>query len=129
MDQQKIGMIGLALEVVVFGVWAVASWRVFKKAGQAGWKSLVPIYNFFIMAKMAKKKPLFAAGLFVPVWNVYVVYKVFEGIAKQFGKGAGTALGLLVAPFIFMPILAFGKAEFQRTIVPPPFRHSLVKAA
>jgi hypothetical protein len=33
-------------------------------------------------------------------------------LAKVFGKGTGFGFGLLLLPFIFYPILAFGKSEY-----------------
>ena len=37
------------------------------------------------------------------------------GLAKNFGKGTGYGIGLFLLPFIFIPILAFGSAQFQGT--------------
>lgn len=34
--------------IVAFISW----WKIFEKAGEAGWKSLVPFYNAFIDAKI-----------------------------------------------------------------------------
>ena len=40
----------LATYSIVGFVWwllhVVAAWRIFTKAGEAGWKSIIPIYNF-----------------------------------------------------------------------------------
>jgi hypothetical protein len=33
-------------------------------------------------------------------------------VAKAYGKGAGTGLGLIILPFIFFPILGFGSAQY-----------------
>ncbi len=39
----------LAVVIVLGIVWyvlqVVAYWRIFKKAGEAGWKSFIPLYN------------------------------------------------------------------------------------
>ena len=34
-------------------------------------------------------------------------------VAKRFGKGGGFAVGLILLPFIFFPILGFGSAQYQ----------------
>jgi len=34
-------------------------------------------------------------------------------LAKSFGKGGGFTAGLILLPFIFLPILGFGSATYQ----------------
>ena len=34
-------------------------------------------------------------------------------LAKAFGKGGGFAAGLIFLPYVFMPLLAFGKGTYQ----------------
>ncbi len=41
----------VSLAVYVF--YIVAVWRAFEKAGKPGWAAIVPIYNFYIMCKIA----------------------------------------------------------------------------
>lgn len=44
---------GLALFSLAMGVLAIiAGWKIFKKAGQPGWKILIPIYNAYIFFKI-----------------------------------------------------------------------------
>ena len=31
----------------------VAYWKLFEKAGEPGWKSLIPFYNLFVITKIA----------------------------------------------------------------------------
>lgn len=37
----------------------IATWKIFKKAGEPGWKSLIPIYNFYILYKIVGMKTWF----------------------------------------------------------------------
>jgi hypothetical protein len=37
----------------------VAMWRIFTKAGQAGWKCLIPIYNGYMLFKIAWRGSIF----------------------------------------------------------------------
>ena len=49
---------GFALIFLVLLV--VARWKIFTKAGEAGWKSIVPIYSDYVQWKIAwKRKNLF----------------------------------------------------------------------
>ena len=42
-----------------------------------------------------------------------IIIIVIAAFAKSFGKGIGYVLGLLLLPFIFYPMLAFGDASYQ----------------
>ena len=41
--------------------YTVCTWIIFNKANEPGWKALIPIYNAYILAKIAKKKWTFWA--------------------------------------------------------------------
>ena len=47
-----IALIGIALVVLTI----VARWKVFTKAGEAGWKSIIPIYSEYIEWKISWNK-------------------------------------------------------------------------
>ncbi len=91
----------------------IAKWRVFEKAGQPGWASIIPYFNFFIMLKIVNKPLWWIFWLFVPGANVVVGIWVTNLLAKSFGKNEGFTLGLIILPFIFYPVLGFGNASFQ----------------
>jgi hypothetical protein len=44
----------------------------------------------------------------IPGVNIVISILVTIGVAQNFGKGAGYALGLIFLPIIFYPMLAFG---------------------
>lgn len=50
--------------------------------------------------------------MFVPVANFIVAILMYIGIARNFGKGGGYAVGMIFLPIIFYPMLAFGSAEY-----------------
>ena len=74
---------------------------------------LIPIYNAYVMLKVAGKPVWLLILIFVPFGGVVLGIVIAVGIATNFGKGVGTILGLILLPFIFYPILAFGSAEYQ----------------
>jgi len=51
--------------------------------------------------------------MLIPCVGIIVSFFVAMGVAQNFGKGVGFALGLFFLPFIFYPILAFGDASYQ----------------
>jgi len=100
---------GLAFLLVL-----VASfWKVFTKAGEAGWKSLVPIYNFIVLLKISGTPIWWIVLFFIPVINIGASIFLGINLAKSFGKGALYGFGLCFLSFIFYPHLAFSKATYQ----------------
>ena len=86
------------------------SWfRIFSKAGQAGWKALVPFFNIFIFTKIAKK-PIWWIAIYLVIPVGYILSAL--QISKLFGKKLIFSIGLIFLPMVFFPLLAFGKAEY-----------------
>jgi len=50
-----------------------AQWKVFVKAGQPGWACIIPIYNIYIMTKIAGKPGIWTLLCFIPVVNIIFV--------------------------------------------------------
>ena len=107
----------IALAVVVFMIASV--WKVFTKAGQPGWAVLVPIYNAYILLKVAGRPGWWLLLYLVPLVNFVIGIIVAIDIAKAFGKGTGFGVGLAFLGFIFYPILGFGSATYGPPGVPP----------
>lgn len=104
----------LGLVFLAFLVLQVAAlWRIFTKAGEAGWKSLIPIWNIVVLFRIVDR-PLWWLLLFlVPFVNIVVAVILYVDLAKAFGKGIGFALGMIFLGIVFLPILAFGDAQYR----------------
>jgi Family of unknown function (DUF5684) len=89
-------------------------WRVFTKAGEAGWKSIIPIWNLIVLLRIAGRPLWWIILLIIPLVNIIVYLIVMLDLAKSFGKGSGFGVGLWLLSFIFIPILGFGSATYQR---------------
>ena len=108
------------LQVLIYvGVTAfmIASlWKVFAKAGESGWTSIVPIYNSYIFLKMAGKPGWWLLLLLIPLVNVVVAVMASVAVAERFGRSQAFGVGLAFLGFIFYPILGFGESKYmQRT--------------
>ena len=111
-----LGAFVLLILLVVVVLLVVSMWKVFEKAGQKGWKSIIPVYNYIVMLRLIKKPEWLVLFLFVPVANVIVAVIIIYHLVKAFGKGIGFTVGMFLLPFIFYPILAFGKAKYTEPV-------------
>ncbi|MDD3184472.1 MAG: DUF5684 domain-containing protein [Anaerostipes sp.] len=141
LSNEQLAALGISLGIVfiaIFVVWVlevIAGWKIFQKAGEPGWKSIIPIYSSYISYKIAwngmmfwitlaigivynlliKGEPGFmtiAAGAIMIV-NI-ILYCMYNGkMAKAFGKGTGFAVGLVFLNPIFKLILGFGNARYE----------------
>jgi len=101
-------IIWLAIAILMI----VASWKVFVKAGRPGWAVLIPIYNTYVFLKIAGKPGWWLIWFFIPILNLIFGIIAALAFAQRFGKGVGFAVGLILLPIIFVPILAFGEAQY-----------------
>jgi hypothetical protein len=90
-----------------------AAWALFAKAGQAGWKSLVPIYGAVVFMRIVGRPWWWVLWLCVPLLNLIPAVVLCWDLARVFGKGTGWAVGIALLGFVFVPMLAFGAAEYQ----------------
>lgn len=90
-----------------------AMWKVFSKAGQPGWACIIPIYNIYVLCKIAGRPGWWVLLMLIPLVNFIIAIILCIDIAKNFGKGAGFGVGLAFLGFIFFPILGFGSAQYQ----------------
>ena len=102
-------IIYLAIVVLVVAGW----WKLFTKAGEAGWKAIIPIYDFLILLKIIGREWWWILLALIPIVNIVVWVVVSLDLAKSYGRGVGFAIGLMFLPFIFAPILGFGSATYQ----------------
>ena len=100
------------VQLVVFVLVVVGLWKLFTKAGEAGWKAIIPIYNTIILMKIIGRPIWWVLLLFVPCLNIIIAIIVSFDVAKCYGKGTGYGLGLAIFPMIFYPILGFSDAQY-----------------
>lgn len=97
-------------------VWLLTTaglWTMFVKAGQPGWAAVIPIYNLYVLFKIAGKSFWWLLLLLVPVVNLVVLFLVTMAVATRFGKGFLFGLGMLFLPFVFYPMLGFGSSTYR----------------
>ncbi len=103
----------LIFELILVAIAVIGLWKLFSKAGKPGWAAIIPIYNTIVMIDIAGKPLWWIILLFIPVVNIVVSILIMIGMAKNFGRGTGTVIGLIFLPLLFMLILGFGSAEYK----------------
>src|SRR6266567_5944750 len=63
----------------------IGMWKVFEKARQPGWASLVPFYNFYILLKIVGRPGWWLVLVFIPIVGIVIAAIVAIDVAKSFG--------------------------------------------
>lgn len=98
--------------VILTIVYLAGTWKLYTKANQAGFKCLIPFYNLYTEYKIVYGEGWRFVLLLIPVVNLFVLIMYRLRLAKVFGKGVGFGIGLILCPYIFVPILGFGNARY-----------------
>ncbi|MGI9018289.1 MAG: DUF5684 domain-containing protein [Euzebya sp.] len=106
------------LVIIVFMV--ATAWKLFTKAGEDGWKVLVPVYNYWVWAEINGRPGWWGLLLLVPLVNIVIGIILAIDTAKSFGKDTPFAIGLILLSIVFYPILAFGDARYLGPAGPEP---------
>ena len=123
----------MIIGAITFVISLICRWRIFTKAGQKGWKSLIPVYSTYVEFSFtwsALQGILLLAALLVssiiskvcePETFLYGISSILglyasvvaliqtHKLSRSFGHKFGFTLGLIFLNPIFMLILAFGK--------------------
>ena len=105
------GLIGGLFGLLVAVAMIAGMWKLFEKAGKPGWAAVVPIYNIIVLLEIVGRPLWFVILFFIPCANFIAMIMVSMDLARKFGQGVGYAVGLIVLPFIFYPMLGFGDAR------------------
>lgn len=142
-DAELIGVAGLlvgylavtvTISIIYYVLMVIAQWNLFKKAGEPGWKSIIPVYNRYILYKISWKPMMFwitlaisiVAGIFYSIGSdvatvigallliVGVVIEIMQihKLSKAYGHGVGYTIGLIFLTPIFMLILGLGSSQY-----------------
>jgi hypothetical protein len=109
---ESIG-IGMWIVILLITVLMIVSmWKLYVKAGQPGWAAIIPIYNIWVLLKIVGRPEWWIILFLIPCVNIVIQILVYIDLAKVFGKSTGFAIGLILLPVVFIPILAFGDADY-----------------
>jgi len=98
-----------AMIVILIISW----WKIFEKAGQEGWKAIIPFYNIYVLLKIVGKPGWWLLLMLIPFVNYIFIIWTYNMLSKSFGKDEAFTVGLVLLGFIFYPVLAFGKSVYK----------------
>lgn len=107
----EILLVLIYLAVIVLTIAGL--WKVFVKAGQPGWAAIIPIYNLYVALLIAKKPIWWIIMFFIPCVGIVFAVLLWVEICKKFHQGVGFAIGVILLPFVFIPMLGFGDAQYD----------------
>jgi hypothetical protein len=110
------GIIGtIAVVGLIFWVLGIIiGWKIFTKAGQPGWASIIPIYNVLVFLKIIGRPWYWLLLMCIPFVGVIWAIIATLDLAKSFGKDTVFAVfGLIIFNVIGYAILAFGGAQYR----------------
>jgi len=131
--------IAMILTVLSYIMLTVAEWKLFTKAGEKGWKALIPFYSIFvshhligmrhiwfildivfwaaeIALEMIKGVPLWIEDTFFYIAILLTIMSEILHIMKLcycYTKSELFGIGLFLLPPVFSLILAFDKSEYN----------------
>jgi hypothetical protein len=104
------GMVIFYLAVLVLTYAGL--WKLFVKAGKPGWAAIIPIYNAIVLIEIVGKPTIWVLWLLIPCVNFVFGIWLLNLLSKSFGKTEGYTVGMIILPFVFIPMLGFGDAKY-----------------
>lgn len=105
-----MGFLGFVL--VFYLILSISLYKVFEKAGQAGWKALVPGLNLVIWCRLIGRPDWWAALILIPIVNIFIFAGMAVDLVRSFGwyKFWQSAAAVVFAPITFF-YLGFSQKE------------------
>ncbi len=116
------------LMIIGYILLSISLYKVFEKAGEEGWKGLVPGYNFVVWCKLIGRPGWWAALLLIPIVNVFIYSGMAVDMVRSFGKYRfrDSFLAVIAAPFYFF-YLGFKEEEKYISPILPRERAYMAK--
>lgn len=104
-------VVGIFVDILLI----VASWFLFEKAGEPGWKSIIPGLNVWTLFEIVYGSGWKCLLLLVPGLNIVMLVLLPFRLAKAYGQSLVYGLGMLLLPPVFILLLAFGPWRYRGT--------------
>lgn len=109
----------ILLYLALYVIFALGVYGAYEKAGQPGWAAFVPIYNFYILMKVAGRPTWWTWFVLLPIIPIVgslallvISIIVLNDVSKSFGHGGAFTVGLVLLSIIFWYILWLGPSRY-----------------
>nr|WP_325211627.1 DUF5684 domain-containing protein [uncultured Oscillibacter sp.] len=102
----------IAAAALLQAIETAGRWRCFQKMGCSGWEALLPVCRTCLLFHELYGSGRRALLLLLPVYNVYVLLRLGIDLAFAFNRSAWFGAGLALLPFLFFPLLGFGRSVY-----------------
>lgn len=139
----------IIISLVIAILKLIGTWKMLTKAGESGWKSLIPFYNQWTLCKVAGISPYWVLeiivvsmintvlngilgsnvisvilSLIVYANTIYFLVILSISLAKSFGKDIGFGVATVFFSFITYPMMGMGSATY---VGPTPINDPVMK--
>ena len=125
----------LIIVILFYLLQIIAQWKLFTKAGEGGWKSLIPVYNYYTLFKITWSRTAFfvMAGLMIAsaillaktdsdgcllagricsgIVSLITIIETYK-VSRAYGHGFPYFLGLLFLEPLFVMILGLRSSKY-----------------
>jgi signal peptidase I len=123
-------MVELVIFFILFIILPyIGLYKLFEKAGQAGWQAIIPIYNAYVMIKLSGKPLWWIILIIIPVINILALIGITIDFLKSYGKFSlrDQAAGVIL-PFIYLPKWGYDKeTKYLGPSASPEFKEKYKK--
>jgi len=103
-----------AFWIIILVISVIAMWKIYSKAGQPGWASLVPFYNLYIFLKIIGRPGWWILLYLIPFVNIVISLINAIDLAKVFGRSTiFGVVALWLFPYVGYLMLAFGSSKYE----------------
>jgi len=83
------------------------------RADKPWWGIFIPIYNYWLLFETADLPGWLAFLMFIPMLNIILAMLLFFNLGRVFGQSALFSIGMVILPFIFVPMLSMSSPVYD----------------
>lgn len=107
----------LIIITIIYSITSIANYKILKKANRKGWKAFIPFLNTYEIYEITGISGYLFLTIFIPIIGpiIHTTIKTINKVklSQKFEKdNIIYQIGLILLPWIFLPILAFSDTKY-----------------